>query len=104
LALGCTPSLTSRFDRKHYFYHDLPHGFQVTQKYQPLATDGILELNEGRRVRIQQIQLEQASRPVAVVLKMTRESGHRKNDVRSAVEHIPRRPEQSRRALDRNHL
>jgi aspartyl-tRNA(Asn)/glutamyl-tRNA(Gln) amidotransferase subunit B len=104
LALGCTPSLVSRFDRKHYFYHDLPHGFQVTQKYQPLATDGTLELNDGRRVRIQQIQLEQASRSVAVVLKMTKAAGHREDDIRPAVEHIPRRPEQSRRAFDRNHL
>ena len=33
LALGCEPQARSTFDRKHYFYHDQPAGYQITQYY-----------------------------------------------------------------------
>jgi aspartyl-tRNA(Asn)/glutamyl-tRNA(Gln) amidotransferase subunit B len=65
--LGCTIQKASSFDRKHYFYHDQPAGYQITQYYQPYATDGYIQLSEGDglepgrtiTVNIKQVQLEQ---------------------------------------------
>ncbi|GBE79803.1 Glutamyl-tRNA(Gln) amidotransferase subunit B, mitochondrial [Sparassis crispa] len=60
IALNAEVRRRSAFDRKHYFYADLPSGYQITQQYAPFATGGGLELgNEGAFVRIKQIQLEQ---------------------------------------------
>ncbi|CAL1700292.1 unnamed protein product [Somion occarium] len=60
IALNCQVQRRSAFDRKHYFYPDLPSGYQITQHYAPLATDGTLRLSEEDAVvRIKQIQLEQ---------------------------------------------
>ena len=63
--------MVSRFDRKHYFYADLPAGYQITQQAKPLANDGHLEFNVLKsstvskshtgRVSITQLQLEQDS-------------------------------------------
>ncbi|CAM4494315.1 unnamed protein product [Leuciscus chuanchicus] len=71
LALNCTINRKSLFDRKHYFYADMPAGYQITQQRLPIAVDGTLvySLFEGRRrnqvvtksVKIKQIQLEQDS-------------------------------------------
>lgn len=43
LALGCHIDPTSRFDRKHYFYPDLPKGYQITQHYAPICNGGAVE-------------------------------------------------------------
>ncbi|KAG8948101.1 hypothetical protein FRC04_010013 [Tulasnella sp. 424] len=60
LALNATIQPKSAFDRKHYFYRDLPSGYQITQNYAPLATGGFLDLEKAqKRVRLKQIQLEQ---------------------------------------------
>ncbi|KAG2013155.1 glutamyl-tRNA(Gln) amidotransferase [Coprinopsis cinerea AmutBmut pab1-1] len=65
LALKSDIQRLSSFDRKHYFYSDLPSGFQITQQYAPLATGGVLQIpaatpgSEPIQVRIKQIQLEQ---------------------------------------------
>ncbi|EPS98747.1 Glutamyl-tRNA amidotransferase B subunit [Fomitopsis schrenkii] len=60
IALNARVQQRSAFDRKHYFYADLPQGYQITQHYAPFATDGRLELEGGETcVRIKQIQLEQ---------------------------------------------
>ncbi|XP_040187833.1 glutamyl-tRNA(Gln) amidotransferase subunit B, mitochondrial [Rana temporaria] len=71
LALNCTINKKSLFDRKHYFYADLPAGYQITQQRLPIAVNGLLtyrypagkKLNDmvTKCVRIKQIQLEQDS-------------------------------------------
>jgi aspartyl-tRNA(Asn)/glutamyl-tRNA(Gln) amidotransferase subunit B len=40
LALNCKINAISSFERKHYFYSDLPAGYQITQQKQPIAIDG----------------------------------------------------------------
>ncbi len=53
----------SRFDRKNYFYPDLPAGYQITQFYHPIVQEGHLEIvtEEGgpKLIRINRIHLEQ---------------------------------------------
>ena len=62
-ALHCNIHHNTNFDRKHYFYPDIPCNYQITQQYQPICTDGHLLLNDGRstRIDITRIQLEQDS-------------------------------------------
>ncbi|MCL2012542.1 MAG: Asp-tRNA(Asn)/Glu-tRNA(Gln) amidotransferase subunit GatB [Cystobacterineae bacterium] len=62
LALQCTINLESRWDRKHYFYPDLPSGFQVTQNELPICEHGTLSVSttEGERpIRIRRIHMEE---------------------------------------------
>ncbi|BFZ12906.1 hypothetical protein BsWGS_15945 [Bradybaena similaris] len=70
LTLGCDINLVSKFDRKHYFYADLPAGYQITQQRKPLAVNGHVTYvyqpsgvghAERRSARLVQIQLEQDS-------------------------------------------
>uniref|UniRef100_A0AC11CAP5 Glutamyl-tRNA amidotransferase subunit B n=1 Tax=Ovis aries TaxID=9940 RepID=A0AC11CAP5_SHEEP len=71
LALDCHINRKSLFDRKHYFYADLPAGYQITQQRLPIAVNGSLaySVSVGRKpsqmvtrtVRVKQIQLEQDS-------------------------------------------
>jgi aspartyl-tRNA(Asn)/glutamyl-tRNA(Gln) amidotransferase subunit B len=59
LALGCTVAERSKFDRKHYFYCDLPKGFQISQYDQPFCTGGGIALSTGKFVRLTRIHLEE---------------------------------------------
>jgi aspartyl-tRNA(Asn)/glutamyl-tRNA(Gln) amidotransferase subunit B len=63
LALGCAINRRSRFDRKNYFYADLPAGYQISQYKEPVVGEGVLEvpLEDGRTVSvgIERIHLEQ---------------------------------------------
>ncbi len=62
-ALNAEIALSSRFDRKHYFYPDLPKGYQTTQMYQPIILSGYIDvpLEDGsvERVRIHHAHLEE---------------------------------------------
>lgn len=53
-ALNAKIARVSRFDRKHYFYPDLPKGYQTTQMYQPIILSGVVEapLDDGGTVRV----------------------------------------------------
>lgn len=59
LALNAEINLESRFDRKHYFYPDLPKGYQITQMYHPIIGEGYVELPDGTKVRIEHAHLEE---------------------------------------------
>ena len=63
LALECTVTEHSRFDRKNYFYPDLPKAYQISQLHFPLGRDGavVLDLGEAgeKTVRIHEIHMEE---------------------------------------------
>jgi aspartyl-tRNA(Asn)/glutamyl-tRNA(Gln) amidotransferase subunit B len=60
LALGFTVHASSRFARKHYFYPDLPKGYQITQANEPLATGGRLEVpGFDSALRLTRLHLEE---------------------------------------------
>lgn len=53
VALGCTLAAKSKFDRKHYFYPDLPKGYQISQYDQPFCGRGSVEVVvEGKPVSV----------------------------------------------------
>jgi len=63
LGLKADINLWSAFDRKNYFYPDLPQGYQISQLYHPIVGEGevIVDMSPGvaRRVRIERIHMEQ---------------------------------------------
>jgi aspartyl-tRNA(Asn)/glutamyl-tRNA(Gln) amidotransferase subunit B len=62
LGLKAAINLKSVFDRKNYFYPDLPQGYQISQYKQPIVGEGEIEIDvdgEGKRVGIERLHLEQ---------------------------------------------
>ncbi len=62
-ALHMTIDHTLHFDRKNYFYSDLPKGFQITQQRRPIGSNGYIEIEEPdgskRKIRIERIHMEE---------------------------------------------
>jgi aspartyl-tRNA(Asn)/glutamyl-tRNA(Gln) amidotransferase subunit B len=59
LALNCSINRTIYFERKNYFYPDLPKNFQISQYKLPLGHDGFLELPRGKKIRIHRVHMEE---------------------------------------------
>ena len=66
LALNCEITKQCKFDRKNYFYPDLPKAYQVSQLFAPICKDGFLEIDvndagaqEKKKIRIREIHMEE---------------------------------------------
>jgi aspartyl-tRNA(Asn)/glutamyl-tRNA(Gln) amidotransferase subunit B len=62
LALNCTIGVSNQFDRKNYFYPDLPKGYQISQYESPICEHGWIEIAVGdskKRVKIRRAHLEE---------------------------------------------
>jgi aspartyl-tRNA(Asn)/glutamyl-tRNA(Gln) amidotransferase subunit B len=62
LAIDAQINKWSRFDRKNYFYADLPQGYQISQLYHPLVGEGAIEIEDGDAVKtigVERIHVEQ---------------------------------------------
>jgi aspartyl-tRNA(Asn)/glutamyl-tRNA(Gln) amidotransferase subunit B len=62
MAIDAQINKWSRFDRKNYFYADLPQGYQISQLYHPLVGEGSIEIEDGETVKtigVERIHVEQ---------------------------------------------
>ena len=63
IAVNAEINKNSRFDRKHYFYPDLPQGYQITQFYSPIIRNGRLDIKlengDKKTIRIHEAHIEQ---------------------------------------------
>lgn len=58
-ATDCTVHNYSSFDRKNYFYPDLPKAYQITQFEHPICTNGHITVKDGTDIRINRIHIEE---------------------------------------------
>ena len=78
MMLGCKINRASSFDRKSYFYPDLPNAYQITQYFSPIATDGEVEIDTAcgkKRIRIAEMHMEE-------------DAGKLIHDIREGTTHI----------------
>ena len=62
LATNCTITRLNKFDRKNYFYPDLPKAYQISQLYLPICQNGAVEIETGagvKSIRIKEIHMEE---------------------------------------------
>ncbi|WP_375272166.1 Asp-tRNA(Asn)/Glu-tRNA(Gln) amidotransferase subunit GatB [Sphingomonas sp.] len=62
MAIDAQINKWSRFDRKNYFYADLPQGYQISQLYHPLVGEGAVEIEDGETIKtigVERIHVEQ---------------------------------------------
>ena len=59
LALGADIAEQSQFDRKNYFYGDIPKNYQITQFHRPFCRGGGITLDSGQRIRLNRIHMEE---------------------------------------------
>lgn len=101
--LNCTINNVSYFDRKHYFYPDLPSGYQITQQRVPIAERGYLDyLSFGDRGSMQQAQVKRAR---VERLQLEHDSGksiHDKSDLGSQTDVAARSSSRGRFLVDLN--
>ena len=76
LALGCKVSNTSRFERKNYFYPDLPKGYQISQYRWPLCVGGKMEVTDKNgntnSIRINRVHQEEDTGKMSHIGSVTR--------------------------------
>ena len=61
-ALKCEIDPLVKFDRKNYYYSDLPKGFQITQQFHPIGSNGVITIktDDGEKdIRINRIHMEE---------------------------------------------
>ena len=59
MALNCKIPLFSKFDRKNYFYPDLPKGYQISQYDEPFCLEGSIKLDSGKTIGITRVHMEE---------------------------------------------
>lgn len=64
LATNCEITMYNKFDRKNYFYPDLPKAYQISQLYLPICRNGYIEINDSinggkKKIRIHEIHMEE---------------------------------------------